>query len=260
MKLTRSKLALLLAAVYSSSFSASLWAQESLNQAQSVQSKTNAASASSQKNIDKSAEQSLELRGDIERLQEEVKNMKVYRDHLSALVKSQEGEADSLAVQIEEIKDTRQGIVPLMYSMLDGLKSIVSNDKPIKLAQRQQRIEKLESLMTRADVSDAEKYRRILEAYQIEMDYGTKLDAYQGEVDIDGQTRQADILHLGRISLVARNFDQSEYWAWNQKTQTWQSVDASLQPEINKAFSVAMQQSAPSLLTLPVSLAKGEAN
>ncbi len=255
MNLMKPSLALILAACYSSSYAAN-----SLSNAQAVQSQTNSASAASQKAIDKSAVNTLELRGDIERLQEEVKNMKVYRDHLAALVENQQGEADSLAVQIDEIKDTRQGIVPLMYAMLDGLKKVVADDKPIKLAQRQARIEKLDALMTRADVSDAEKYRRILEAYQIEMDYGTKLEAYQGDITIDGQNRQADILHLGRISLIARNFDQSEYWAWNQQAQTWQSVDASMQPQLNKAFSVAMQQAAPSLLTLPVSLAQGEEN
>ncbi len=255
MNVMKSSLALLLAACYSTSY-----ATESLSSAQSVQSQTNAASATSQKAIDQSAQNTLELRGDIERLQEEVKNMTVYRDHLAALVNNQHSETQSLAVQIEDIKETRQGIVPLMYAMLDGLKTVVAEDKPIKLAQRQARISKLEALMTQADVSDAEKYRRILEAYQVELDYGTKLEAYQGELAIDGNPRQVDILHLGRIALVARSFDQSEYWAWNQKLQQWQPVAANLQPEINKAFSVALQQAAPSLLTLPVSLAQAEAN
>lgn len=63
-----------------------------------------------------------------------------------------------------------------MYKMIDGLKNTVKNDKPLRAEQRYQRIEKLETMMTIANVSDAEKYRRILEAYQIELDYGTSLE------------------------------------------------------------------------------------
>ena len=36
--------------------------------------------------------------------------------------------------------------------------------------------------MGRADVTISEKYRRILEAYQVEMDYGRTIEAYEGEL------------------------------------------------------------------------------
>lgn len=230
-----------------------------LDSAQGIQSKTNSASASSQKRIDSSAEKTLLLKAEIEQLQEEVKNLEVYRQHLTSLVNSQQQEASSLERQIEEIKATRQGIVPLMYQMIDGLKQIVAQDVPIKLDQRNERLAKLDSMMTRADVSDAEKYRRILEAYQIEMDYGTKLGLYQGQVIIDGEKRQADVLYVGRVSLVARSLNGKKFWSWNQNASKWYEVDASLKSQLDSAFSMAAKQVAPSLITLPVSLKVAEA-
>ena len=250
----KTSLALILATSASTTMAAN-----SLDSAQSIQSKTNAASASSQKRIDVSAERTLTLKAEIEQLEEEVKNLKVYRDHLTALVASQDQEVASLDSQIEEIKSTRQGIVPLMYQMIDGLKQIVAQDVPIKLVQRQERIAKLESMMTRADVSDAEKYRRILEAYQIELDYGTKLGLYQGQISVNDESREADVLYLGRISLVARSLNGSKFWSWDQKSNQWLDVDASLKSELDKAFSIAAKQTAPSLITLPVSLKVAEA-
>ena len=254
MNLMKTSLALILATSASTTMAAN-----SLDSAQSIQSKTNAASASSQKRIDVSAEKTLTLKAEIEQLEEEVKNLKVYRDHLTALVASQDQEVASLDSQIEEIKSTRQGIVPLMYQMVDGLKQIVVQDVPIKLEQRQERIAKLESMMTRADVSDAEKYRRILEAYQIELDYGTKLGLYQGQISVNDESREADVLYLGRISLVARSLNGSKFWSWDQKSNQWLDVDASLKSELDKAFSIAAKQTAPSLITLPVSLKVAEA-
>lgn len=231
-----------------------------LDAAQSIQSKTNAASASSQKRIDASAEKTLTLKAEIEQLQEEVNNLQVYRQHLTSLVNSQQQEVISLERQIEEIKSTRQGIVPLMYQMIDGLKLITAEDVPIKLEQRNQRIAKLEKMMVRADVSDAEKYRRILEAYQIELDYGTKLGLYQGQLSIDGESRQADVLYLGRLSLVARSLNGNSFWAWDQNAKQWSEVDPSMKSELDKAFSMAAKQVAPSLITLPVSLQVAEVN
>ncbi|MCV5804624.1 DUF3450 domain-containing protein, partial [Escherichia coli] len=69
-------------------------------------------------------------------------------------------------------------------------------------------------MMTRADVADAEKFRRILEAYQIEMDYGTKLGVYQGKINLgDNEAVEADILYLGRLSLVARSLSGETFWS-----------------------------------------------
>ncbi|MEZ9565146.1 DUF3450 domain-containing protein [Vibrio artabrorum] len=231
----------------------------SLDQAQSIQNKTNNTSASSQKVIDQSSQATLMLQAEIERLQEEVKNLDIYHDHLVALVGSQNQEAKSIEDQIAEIKYTRQGVVPLMYKMIDGLQQLVEQDVPIKKQQRLERVEKLQAMMTRADVSDAEKYRRILEAYQIEMDYGIKLGAYQGRVALSSdRTIEADVLHLGRISLVARNLKGSQYWAWNQTQNQWQALDSSIKSELDKAYDIANQQAAPSLITLPVSLTVAE--
>ena len=230
----------------------------SLETAQSIQGKTNSASASSQKRVDNSAETTLALKADIEQLQEEVKNLEVYRQHLTSLVSSQKEEVVSLEQQIEEIKSTRQGIVPLMYQMIDGLKQITAHDVPIKMNQRTERIAKLDAMMIRADVSDAEKSRRILEAYQIELDYGTKLGVYQGQVTIDGENRRVDILYLGRMSLIARSLNGQRYWAWDQNSVNWNQVESGMKAEIDKAFSMAANQVAPSLITLPVSLKAAE--
>ncbi|WP_032547614.1 DUF3450 family protein, partial [Vibrio crassostreae] len=72
------------------------------------------------------------------------------------------------------------------------------------------------------------------------------------------RTIEADVLHLGRISLVARNLNGSQYWSWNQTQNQWQELDSSMKSELDKAYDIASQQAAPSLITLPVSLTVAE--
>ncbi|KQB07287.1 DUF3450 domain-containing protein [Vibrio metoecus] len=232
----------------------------SLDQAQAIQNSTNQASAQSQQRIDRSAEKTLVLRAEIEQLNEEVKNLQTYRNHLQSLVANQEQEMSSLEQQTEEIKRTRQGIVPLMYDMIDGLEEWVAQDKPIRLAARQERIEKLKELMPRADVSDAEKYRRILEAYQIELDYGNKLGTYQAPIALSStQQVEAEVLYLGRLVLLARSLDGEQFWNWDAKQQSWQALPDANKNDLNTAYQLAQQQIAPTLLNLPVSLTAAEA-
>lgn len=248
MNLKKTSLALLMLSTISAAQASAL------NDARKVESAMNHASASSQQKIDKSAEAAFSMTAEIEQLQEEVANLRVYRDHMANLVASQAEEVKSLDDQIAGIKETRQGVVPLMYQMLAGLKETVANDKPIRQEQRLARIEKLEKMMVQADISDAEKYRRILEAYQIEMDYGTKMGIYQGQIALDNDQIDADLLYLGRVSFVARSLDGTQFWAWNDNTAKWQPLANDYSKDINKAFAIAEKKAAPSLLTLPVSV------
>lgn len=230
---------------------------DQLEKAQAIEGNTTQEAAQSQSRINRHSDSSLAMRQEIEQLQAQISNLEIYRDHLQNLVVNQDKEATSLRNQIDEIKDTRQGIVPLMYRMLGGLEQWLAKDIPLKADQRQARLQKLKAMMTRADVADSEKFRRILEAYQIERDYGSKLDAYQDTVVLDGRDHQVDVLHLGRMSLVARSLDGKQYWLWSARDDQWVALDASVAEAVDKAFAVAQKQMAPSLLSLPLSANQG---
>ncbi|MFT7681177.1 MAG: DNA repair exonuclease SbcCD ATPase subunit [Moritella dasanensis] len=234
---------------------------QALNDAQALTENMNNKAAHSQHKIDNSADRTLSMQAEIERLQEEVDNLAVYRDHLAKLVNNQNQELESLDQQLQGIKSTRQGIVPLMYKMLSGLDDIINTGKPIKKEQRLARLEKLNTMMGQANVSDAEKYRRILEAYQIEIDYGTKLGVYQSEITLasSGQFITVDLLHLGRIAFVARSLDSENYWQWHDERQEWVTITEQTN-DIDKTFKMANKQIAPSLISLPVTMAQNVGN
>ena len=70
------------------------------------------------------------------------------------------------------------------------------------------------ALMDRANVSVAEKYRRLLEAYQIELEYGRTIEAYEGSFASDNGERSVTFLRVGRAmerSAVADADDDVSY-------------------------------------------------
>lgn len=224
----------------------------SVDQAMSIDSSSIDSAISSQKKIDASEQRAQQLRNEIDQLNAQIQNLELYQRHLQSLIASQVQEEASLTQQLNDIESTKQGIVPLMYHMIDGLKKQLDQGLPIKRAQREQRISQLETVMSRADVSDAEKYRLILDAYQIEVDYGSKLGVYQERAVIDGIEREVDALHFGRVSLVARSIDRRSYWVWDLESQRWSTADTASHAQLNKAFDVANQRVTPELLYLPI--------
>jgi septal ring factor EnvC (AmiA/AmiB activator) len=232
----------------------SLATSQTLEQSKIIEKSITAEAAKGQQSIDSSYEKSLQLEAEIASLKAEVDSLEVYRNHLQGMIKNQDAEIESFDEQLNAIEGTRKSIVPLMYNMLDGLETHIAQDRPIRLEARLKRVQKLQDMMTKADISDAEKYRRLLEAYQIELDYGTKLGSYKGLIEVEGQAIEAEQLYLGRLSLVARSSNRQHYWAWDAKQQSWQVQGNQVALDIDKAFNLANKQAAPTLLNLPVSV------
>ena len=110
--------------------------------------------------------------------------------------------------------------------------------------------------LDRADVNNAEKYRRILEAYQIENDFGRTIEAYRGSLEGDGETRTVNFLRFGRVALLYQTLDGREVGAWSQADRAWQTLDGSYRPAIRQGLRIARKQAAPDLLRLPVPAAE----
>jgi len=185
----------------------------------------------------------------------QTKTLLTYNAHLQALLYSQEAEKTSLEQQLQEIEITQREIVPLILNMQKSLEQFIQLDLPFLPEERQQRISRLQAMMTRADVSNAEKFRRIIEAYQIENNYGNTIEAYRANIDLQGKTSSVDFLRLGRVALYYQRLDGSETGFWNQSEKQWQVLSTEYRNPIRQGLRIARKETAPDLLTLPVSAA-----
>ncbi len=175
-----------------------------------------------------------------------------YADQLSAQVHSQSEEIAEIDRQLLEVETTSREVLPLMQSMLDTLERFVELDVPFLPEERAKRIEALKEAMTRADVTISEKYRRIVEAYQVEMDYGRTIEAYEGELAGPGDDiRTVQFLRVGRVTLLYQTLDGRETGYWDADRKSWMVA-----PEYGHSFregvAVAKKARAPEMLIVPV--------
>ena len=144
-----------------------------------------------------------------------------------------------------------------MFKMIDGLEAFVNLDTPFLIEERKGRVARLRSLMDRSDANPAEKYRKILEAFEIENEYGRTIEAYEGELTVDGVDRTVNFLRLGRVSWLYQTLDGEESGVWSQVDGGWVDLDGDFDAEIRTNLRIAREQAAPNLMVVPLFGANG---
>ncbi|HEX7061125.1 MAG TPA: DUF3450 domain-containing protein [Woeseiaceae bacterium] len=222
-----------------------------LNQTLQAQMEVDRAAAQSQQRIEQVRDQTLDAAAKYAQAMTEAESYEQYNEQLEAQVRSQEEEIASINQQLLDIEQTNREVQPLMDKMVRALDQFIALDVPFLIEERTHRVDNLKNMLARADVSISEKYRLILEAYQIELEYGRTLEAYEGTLNAGDEPRTVQFVRLGRVSLLYQTLDGSETGYWDQNQKQW-VVDNSYAGAVELALRVAGQGSAPELLTVPV--------
>ena len=176
---------------------------------------------------------------------------------MTAQVQGQEATLEDIKISMDQVDVINRQIFPLMERMIDGLDQSIELDIPFLKEERVNRIDGLKALMSRSDVSVAEKFRKVMEAYQIELDYGSSAEYYKQSLDLgsDYGVRDYNMLRVGRIGLYFQSDDSSITGIWDVDQNAW-VVDDEYRSEIRKGLRMARQLIAPELLLIPVQAAK----
>jgi hypothetical protein len=222
-----------------------------LTEALNAQVQVDRTAAQAQNELNQIRERTQDAAGRYAQALADAESLERYNQQLQEQVESQEAEIASIERQLVEIETTNREVQPLMQQMVETLDQFVKLDVPFLLEERTARVQALRDIMPRADITISEKYRRILEAYQIELEYGRTLSAYEGRLGTGADARTVEFAQLGRVSLMYRTLDGSETGYWDANTKQW-VVDESYREAVEEAIRVARRDGAPDLLTVPV--------
>ena len=223
-----------------------------LNDTIRIENAINEATIKSQQKIDALSGQTQKMLDKYRSASHQAETLKIYNKHLEDLLKSQTEEKESLTRQLKQIEITQREIVPLILRMLDSLDKFIALDLPFLPEERQRRLQQLKELVVRADVTNAEKFRRIMEAYQIENEYGNTIEAYRADINLNGGGSTVDFLRLGRVALYYQRLDGSETGNWDIDEKVWKALSSDYRNAIREGLRIARKETAPDLLTLPI--------
>jgi len=207
-----------------------------------------------QRRIDQIDDETEKLLGQYRTYKSETESFDAYSKQLATQIQSQAEEIARTNAEMAEIETTTREVLPMMQNMLDTLARFVELDVPFLLAERSKRVAGLKEMMTRADVSVSEKYRRIVEAYVVEMEYGRTIEAYEDKLG-GGDDRTVQLLRIGRVSLLYQTMDGKETGYWDADKKGW-VVNNDYQHAFREGVHVAKKMGAPDILLAPVQAPK----
>jgi hypothetical protein len=219
------------------------------------QRKSDEQSAKSQEKIDELSDETDAMSAKYRATLQETRSLDVYNRQLEVLLVSQEKEMNSLREQVDRVTAIGREVIPLMLRMIERLEDFVDVDLPFLNEERHKRVADLRALMDRADVTISEKYRRVLEAYQIENEFGRTIEAYRGTLDSGGSPRTVDFLRIGRMTLLYQTLDGRESGVWDRKSRSWQVLGDRYRLPIRQGLRMARKQAAPDLILVPLTAA-----
>jgi len=230
--------------------SGSLMAAGPLDAAIELEKEMNKASKATQKTVDSLADQTNDMAQTYQLTLQSIDSIKRYNTSIEGYIRKQEEEMDSIQVQMDGIDATERAVIPMMEDMIETLDQFVQMDIPFLKEERTERVSFLREMMLRANVSNSEKYRKILEAYQVENDYGTSVQAYEGT--LEGEDKTVDFLRVGRVALVWQSRDGQTRAYWDNESRSWVPLGDEYRISIRNGIKMARGQSNLDLIQLPI--------
>lgn len=182
--------------------------------------------------------------------------LSAYAKQLEQDAAAEENKRAGLEAQLARINSTEKDLLPLMLRMVAELDAFVVRDLPFLADARRKRVAELKTLLADPARGIAEKYRRVLEAYRNEVDYGHSLGAEEAAIELDGARQTVSLVRIGRVGFYYLTADGERAGAWDAAAGRWQELDGDEVEEVARALAIAQAKAPPDLLVLPVRVAQ----
>ena len=233
-----------------------LMAAGPLESSMTIEKELDKAALSTQKSVDKLADQTSDMAQTYQVTLQSIDSLVAYNASIEGYIRRQQAEMASIQRQMDGIDGTERAIIPMMEDMIESLDQFIHLDIPFLMPERERRVNFLREVMLRVDVSNSEKYRKILEAYQVENDYGSSVESYEQEIETNGQKKTVDFLRFGRIALVYQSRDEQSRAYWDNTSHAWVSIGDEYRRSIRDGIKMARGQANLDLIHLPIQTAK----
>ncbi len=208
--------------------------------------------AASQQRIDQLDDQTARLLNDYRANLKQLEAARRYNASLNRNVEAQERQKTRLRDDIENVEGLQRAMQPLMEDMVTRFGELVNADLPFEIVDRSQRATRLEGVLSNPEMSAAQRYRLIVEAYQIELEKGRTIGSKECTIANGEGELVGECLQIGRIALIFKNADDSVLRIWDTAQGDWTNLNRSYLQDVKYAIRMANEQTAPNVFFAPV--------
>ena len=205
-----------------------------------------------QKEEDAWAGKKAELMARLRSLEAEREHLSEVKDRTIRAIETEQALIAEAKRKIREAARIREGLESYLASVVTELEAFIQQDLPFLKDEREARLASISDTLSHSEKTAAEKYRRVMEALQVETEYGRTVEVYQETVDIEGQSILMDIFRLGRLSLFCQSPDGKMVGHYDRTEGQWIELTSKYRQEINKAVDMARKQRTVDLVRLPI--------
>ena len=161
-------------------------------------------------------------------------------------------ESKPSAIAGDSVDPTDKRYTGLMDAALSALQQQLEQDPPFLWSERQLRLQRVRQLPVDTAQVLTEKYRRLLEAYRIELDYANSIEAYRELLSRDADSRLVEFLRIGRLALYYQTLNGRESAIWDRQHRQWLRLSNEDNEKITQGLRIAKKLEPPQLMLLPL--------
>lgn len=210
-------------------------------------------------------------------------------------VQQQEAEIASLTSRIESASeaDASEELLPIVREMVAEIEKVMVADLPFRVERRFALLDDLRADLQSDDVLVSDAYRRAMDLYGQEVNYGLQVGSYTGQnpkperqgqryraclediksavcdlnkeqnealkngaeiEDLEAQLYDGNYIHFGRLALLYLERDSSEGYRYNQASGEWDQLSNSELLSLRQNVRIARGESAIATMTTPIEI------
>jgi hypothetical protein len=178
-------------------------------------------------------------------LDHQIKKYQIY-------IQKQLASIDALEQKRAEVLEINQSLEPFLEEIYQRLAAFIEQDLDFLAQERQKRLQFLRDSLDDYHIGLSEKCRRMMEALQVEAEYGRTVEVKDAVLDIEGQPVAVRIFRLGRVTLFYQSLDGKKVGRFHADTGQWDAIDERFAAIISQAVEMAERRRVIDLLDLPI--------
>ena len=219
--------------------------RQSIDKAIELQQKTQA-------EVDAWNQQRDVLQARIINLKNRLRYLHFQQDKYASYAGKQEENIRTLEQKQANLQTLQIELEPYLLTLIQKLQDFVHSDLPFLGEERQKRLAFLRESVEDYNLKTSEKCRRVLEALQVEAEYGNYPEVSMDVIDLDGQKTKVQLLRLGRLAMFYLSLDGQQAGRYDRSTMRWVELPRASVLQVKSAMQMVGKSRPMELVNLPL--------